>query len=600
MRVHLSINHFPFKAIACVIISLCLLFTPLGATSNVYALDDDLNLTVSLKLDEYGGVVSMDISGDYQKDPNSPAGLYYIDIHEGQNLRISLDRKYESKILDQALTVSIEKYDNIPGDVIISDNELGFKETGEVSIRAVSDGYVGLVLRPKYGSGKKVPEATKYCFFGLRIYYAKDDNVDQAREVLTAYEKLVKLLNSVDSERYLPERNVAEIARECGEENVLKASQKAVEGCTDTYQKIRAICMYVADEIYYDYPYYDNIALFKDLPKGYKVSTSPSGTLSLKRSVCAGYARLSQRMCFYSGIPCIYIENTDHAYNAAYDDESRRWVIFDATWCSGNQYTLEEGAITHSSIDDYFDMSFIELVEIGSHQIESLANITSGNEKNGYYSFQDELISYELLDMSKWLLSLDAVKGKKYKVPESIAGIPVTHIQLDEGFGTLDMSDMRISSLENVVAVYGKKIVFPDTLTSVKADYISAVKTIDMGNSDIWTVKTGDFGNYLGLEKLIISSRTREISKNAFKDQLGLRVIDLSNVKRIGAGAFDGAVSLRKIYVSGNITSIGKNAFREVNSSAVVYVRGNASQVAKIRKMIESSGAAPNIKVKAA
>jgi len=143
-------------------------------------------------------------------------------------------------------------------------------------------------------------------------------------------------------------------------------AQEIVQGITNDYDKILAINNWVADNIYYDFDAFRSGNL-----RG--ISTDAYGTLKSRRSVCQGYAELTDALLRAAGIPSriatgfargystrgqsweqINITSSNHAWNEAFVDG--RWVVFDPTWNSSNRF--EGGTFRSRSINNaFFDMT---------------------------------------------------------------------------------------------------------------------------------------------------------------------------------------------------------------------------------------------------
>lgn len=129
------------------------------------------------------------------------------------------------------------------------------------------------------------------------------------------------------------------------------------------YDKLLKVNDWVAQNIYYNWDGY--------LKKSYG-RTDAYGTLISKKSVCQGYAELTQELLRAAGIPARLVtghalgvsasgrgwdevnhEKSNHAWNEAFVDD--RWVILDTTWNSGNIY--ENGEFKKGSMNyKYFDI----------------------------------------------------------------------------------------------------------------------------------------------------------------------------------------------------------------------------------------------------
>ncbi len=146
-------------------------------------------------------------------------------------------------------------------------------------------------------------------------------------------------------------------------ERMQELSDSIVAGETDPYKKMYLLEKWVAENIYYDYDYYDGRSdeLFYDA----------ESVLTHKRTVCGGYANLLYELLQAQGIPCLVtttystgtltpitpndaqIQDANHAQVQAYLERENRWVILDATWDSGNKY--KNGVFTQG---DYSGLCF--------------------------------------------------------------------------------------------------------------------------------------------------------------------------------------------------------------------------------------------------
>ena len=115
------------------------------------------------------------------------------------------------------------------------------------------------------------------------------------------------------------------------------------------YERIKAVHDWVADNIYYDYYYLNNHSA------GTQLNTKD--VYNYGYSVCQGYSSLCAGLLRSIGIPCkvaegwgntnsadwssISVNSTNHAWNEAWCAEENRWIVFDATWDSGNTYNKD-------------------------------------------------------------------------------------------------------------------------------------------------------------------------------------------------------------------------------------------------------------------
>lgn len=129
------------------------------------------------------------------------------------------------------------------------------------------------------------------------------------------------------------------------ERKVIKSlAESIVSGASSNYDKLLKINNWVAENIYYDWD---------SLLSGIYPRADAYGTLINRKSVCQGYAELTDALLKSVGIPSRVVTgrainpsyenwNTvdhtieNHAWNEAFVDG--RWVIVDTTWNSGNKY----------------------------------------------------------------------------------------------------------------------------------------------------------------------------------------------------------------------------------------------------------------------
>lgn len=121
--------------------------------------------------------------------------------------------------------------------------------------------------------------------------------------------------------------------------NVAELSNILASKCTNDIEKARAIYVWIALNINYDY-------------KGFKTGNVPEQNANqayyTKKAVCQGYSELFYALCKYQKIECQVItgyskgygykpnkkfSTTDHAWNAI--KLNNKWQLLDATWASG-------------------------------------------------------------------------------------------------------------------------------------------------------------------------------------------------------------------------------------------------------------------------
>ncbi len=139
-------------------------------------------------------------------------------------------------------------------------------------------------------------------------------------------------------------------------------AEEITGGLTDDYEKARAIHDWVAEEIYYDGDYLNG--------KTGQTNVNSIAVLEERYAVCSGYANLTEDLLAAAGIPNRQVigyalgvsdaaswdevdllnGKPNHVWNEAYI--GGRWVIFDTTWDSGNEY--ENGKFTDGGVSLLF------------------------------------------------------------------------------------------------------------------------------------------------------------------------------------------------------------------------------------------------------
>ena len=134
---------------------------------------------------------------------------------------------------------------------------------------------------------------------------------------------------------------------ESDEKKIIKLAKSIVSKGDSDYEKVRKVHDWVANNVWYDYDSYGS---------GSYGNNNALEVLESKKAVCQGYANLSAALLRALGIPAKVVsgyalglssggqwtestitgDKTNHAWNEVFVDG--RWVIFDATWDSNNEY----------------------------------------------------------------------------------------------------------------------------------------------------------------------------------------------------------------------------------------------------------------------
>ena len=168
------------------------------------------------------------------------------------------------------------------------------------------------------------------------------------------------------------------------ESDIFHLTKKLTIPFHDEVLKARAIFRWIANNIAYDYKYYNRYAYKGREPKTFRCSDDDTldcgvrknvwemgyinHALNSKKAVCEGYAMLFKKMCNIAGIECEvvpgYVRTSDyeigtpgelvHAWNAV--RLNGIYYPVDATWASGGCAAKENGKLRefHKHFDDYY------------------------------------------------------------------------------------------------------------------------------------------------------------------------------------------------------------------------------------------------------
>lgn len=308
---------------------------------------------------------------------------------------------------------------------------------------------------------------------------------------------------------------------------ITNLSNSIVKGSKTQYEKIKAITMFVANHVYYRRPA-DPYAAYDD----------PCEVYENRIAVCEGYSKFVKALCDAQGIPSLTLESYyDHAWNAAYDREQKRWIFLDATACSHNQYdSIKDEWHPKAATEDYFDFPLDSLNQVAGHFPAGVGGI---RVKKGGVTVNYELVTAkpELgYDYTKWQLRLTGLSGKNVKVDAGLEGIKVT--------------DIRVT-------------------TNLKKD---GVQTLDLSETSISRIDNSVFSLYDDLTSLKLPPTLKELGVNAFYGCDKLKEIDLSNTKlsSMDRGAFGGCDSARVIKLPSTLKKIGERAFEIYEEHPIV------------------------------
>jgi hypothetical protein len=288
-------------------------------------------------------------------------------------------------------------------------------------------------------------------------------------------------------------------------EEIKKLAASITKGKKSDYDKAKAICKWVSDNIYYDYDVYERRV---ENPRG-----CLSGLLERRRGLCNDYARLTTTLLTLSGIPAYYRSGVStgsgwsHGFNEAYVDG--RWIIIDTTWNSRNTY--RNGKYTDGkSRDTYFDISLRE------------------------YS---KKIEYEHLVPEFYT---DRARGLRYfNIDRDIVHAVVPH-----GYTMLPASAFSgCAKLETVTIA--DSVTYMGIWAFINC---TSLRSIEIPGS-IESIKAAAFSNCFRLETVIIHEGVTAIGAGAFQRCAALKTIVIpASVESITRAAFEGTPRDLTIY----------------------------------------------------
>lgn len=136
--------------------------------------------------------------------------------------------------------------------------------------------------------------------------------------------------------------------------NVVYNSEKSLakeltKNCSTDLEKVRAIFIWVTDNIAYDFKLFHSPKIQKELYTS--KNEVIEHVLKTRKAVCAGYSYLFKNLCHEVNIECVTIigfskqyladghknkKIVDHAWNGV--KIGNKWFLLDATWASGNSF----------------------------------------------------------------------------------------------------------------------------------------------------------------------------------------------------------------------------------------------------------------------
>lgn len=155
-------------------------------------------------------------------------------------------------------------------------------------------------------------------FFALPAVSAEMKNPN----VKGSNQELLDMLNNLEPQQFVSDYEKLGMTKEQFAE-IEAETLETIEssGAVTDYDKLKAICQWVCDNIKYDY----------DLVSG---SQDAYNVFSKRLGICQGYSNVTKAMCAAVGIPCVMVNGDSsaggHAWSMAYADN--RWIFLDNTW----------------------------------------------------------------------------------------------------------------------------------------------------------------------------------------------------------------------------------------------------------------------------
>jgi|GEM_PF-2347666 len=312
---------------------------------------------------------------------------------------------------------------------------------------------------------------------------------------------------------------------------IIELAQFIVKDIKNDYDKIKAVHDWVASNIWYDYDYLNG----KTQNSGVK-----EPIFYARRGLCDDYALLAVDLLRSVGIPAKFAEGVtknqegfydfvandafvwtgfkieSHAWCEAYADG--RWIIFDPTVDSLNEYKDGIYSPRRDCLNYYFDIS--------------LKDISSTHKYVGYGQFADIM--------------------QTITIPNSFTRI--------EKFAFDGMIDDYVRD----ICRYLTKVIIPETIKSIGefafADCVN-LREVNIPGS-VEKIEKGTFFYCERLTTVTLSDGIKSIEDSAFAGCTFLERITIPNsVTSIGDVVFFSCRSLKEVIIPESVTSIGEWAF---------------------------------------
>lgn len=228
-------------------------------------------------------------------------------------------------------------------------------------------------------------------------------------DLLHTFEPREKLLTNLRS-GYKPE-DKSKIDSE-----VVSMAEAITSSAKTEYDKIKAVSKWVSEHIFYDYD------LFNGIATGYHLSKD---VLTHRRTVCSGYAQLTQDMLLSLGIECYTLSSIDHAWNVAVTDGEA--IFIDNTWDSPLTYSSGEYKINNKKVKNIMEPGITWDAEYFDCENPEEFYFTHSH----YPRRAPKIIIYDAEDEFRYLQKKEEQKKQEESASDSDSGISTFKIKID-------------------------------------------------------------------------------------------------------------------------------------------------------------------------
>lgn len=358
------------------------------------------------------------------------------------------------------------------------------------------------------------------------------------------------------------------------------------------YEKAKALYTYVADNIYYDYVYYND--------RTQELYINPYDIYKYKRTVCAGYARLYATLCGLVNIHTMDLIGEDHEYNAVYCKEEGRWIFVDSTWGSRNSYYIDEQqnvVWNKGSVSDaYFDSSIEFISNLTNHEVLRVSNISYENAVYNFSSgFDDWINMSDWENMDRWHLeivkSLNDMQKEIYGIPVTVIGEGVctdTEIEVLDLSSYTNIEKIGYHSFANLEKL--KKIILPNSILQIGGECFqgcNALKNINIQDcAKLSKIEWSTFSGCKSIENIELPEAIVEIDNSSFADCEALKDINIqkcTKLNKIGYCAFSGCNSIKKMVLPDSVVQIYDSAFENCEGLEEIDIK-NCGKLSEIEE----------------